>query len=115
MAYDEYLAERVRDLTAHRPEVSEKKMFGGICFFLNGNMLCGVEVGRYMFRVGKEQEAKALKKPGASTMDITGRPMGGLVHVSDSVCEGEGLKQWLDMAEQFVGLLPPKKEKKKKK
>ena len=113
MAYDETLAIRIRDLTKHRPDISEKRMFGGVCFFLNGNMLCGVEVGRYMFRVGKEQETEALEKPGASPMDLTGRPMGGLVHVTEKACDGNTLEEWLAMAERFVGALPPKKPRKK--
>lgn len=111
MAYDENLARRIRNLTEDRADISEKKMFGGVCFFLNGNMLCGVEVGRYMFRVGKEQEVEALAKPGASPMDLTGRPMGGLVHVTGDACDGGKLEEWLNMAERFVGALPPKKEK----
>jgi hypothetical protein len=112
MAYDEHLVQRIRDLAKGRPEITEKKMFGGVCFFLNGNMLCGVEVGRYMFRVGKEQEGEALKKTGTSKMDLTGRPMGGLVHVIEDGCQGAKLAEWLAAAERFVGTLPAKKEKK---
>ncbi len=115
MAYDEHLAQRIRDLAKDRPEITEKKMFGGVCFFLNGNMLCGVEVGRYMFRVGKEQEGEALKKTGASRMDLTGRPMGGLVHVTEEACQSYKLADWLAMAEAFVGTLPPKKHKNRQK
>lgn len=111
MAYDKNLAQRIRDLTRNRPEITEKKMFGGICFFLNGNMLCGVEVGRYMFRVGKEQETMALQKPGCSCMDLTGIPLGGLVYVKEEACKNNGLKEWLGIAENFVGALPPKKKK----
>ena len=110
MAYDEQLAQRIRDFVANRPEISERKMFGGVCFFLNGNMLCGVEVGRYMFRVGKEQEPAALAKPGASPMDLTGRPMGGLVHVTEDACKGNALQEWLELASRFVGALPPKEK-----
>lgn len=76
---------------------AEKKMFGGLCFFLNGNMLCGVEVGRYMFRVGKVQESDALEKPCASPMDLTGRPMGGLVHVTEDGCCGDNLIWFHDL------------------
>ena len=111
MAYDEHLAERVRLLVAHRQEISERKMFGGVCFFLNGNMLCGVEVGRYMFRVGKEQEQAALSKPGATRMTLTGRPMGGLVHVTEKASKGRLLEEWLAIASQFVSSLPPKDKK----
>ena len=71
MAYDPHLLEEMRTALARRKGVVEKKMFGGYCWMLNGNMICGVEVGRFMFRVGKEQEAQALAQPGASPMDIT--------------------------------------------
>lgn len=113
MAYDENLAVRIRNLTKSRPEITEKKMFGGVCFFLNGNMLCGVEVGRYMFRVGKDYEAEALEQPGVSPMNLTGWPMGGLVHVTEDACHESKLEVWLEIAERFVGTLPPKKDKKK--
>lgn len=109
MAYDEHLADAIRDLVAARPDIAERKMFGGLCFFLNGNMLCGVEVGRYMFRVGKELEPLALSKPGASRMDLTGRPMGGLVHVQADYCSDSTLEEWMALATEFVGTIPAKK------
>ena len=111
MAYDEHLAVAVRDLVAARPDITERKMFGGVCFFLNGNMLCGVEVGRYMFRVGKENEARALSRPGASPMDLTGRPMGGLVHVNAKNCSGTDLEEWLALACEYVREIPAKRPK----
>jgi len=83
-------------------------MFGGYCWMLHGNMLCGVEVGRYMFRVGKDLEAKALARPGASPMDITGRPMRGFVWVNADNTIGTGLTSWIEFAARFVATLPPK-------
>lgn len=83
-------------------------MFGGFCWMLHGNMLCGVEVGRYMFRVGKDFEAAALARAGASPMDITGRPMKGFVWVRAESAEGRELTGWIDLASKFVGSLPPK-------
>ena len=71
-------------------------------------MLCGVEVGRFMFRIGKELEAQALAKPGTSPMDITGRPMGGIIWVDADAAIDAGLDSWLDFAAQFVGALKPK-------
>ena len=82
MPFDVALAERMRRAFKGRNDVVEKKMFGGFCWMLNGNMLCGVEVGRYMFRVGKDLEAEALSRPGARPMDITGKPMRGFVWVA---------------------------------
>lgn len=91
-----------------RKDIVEKKMFGGFCWLLNGNMLCGVEVGRYMFRVGKSLEAEALSRLGARPMDITGKPMRGLVWVAAHGAEGRQLGSWIKLAEQYVGELPPK-------
>jgi hypothetical protein len=108
MPYDPHLADLMRDALADRPNVDEKKMFGGFCWMLNGNMLCGVEVGRFMFRVGKALEAEALARPGASPMDITGRPMGGIIWVDADAAIDTGLKDWIAFASRFVGGLPPK-------
>ena len=69
MAYDEGLAQRVREALAHRPDLTERKMFGGLCFMLNGNMLCGVHKGGGMFRVGKDNEAAALELPGVAPLN----------------------------------------------
>jgi hypothetical protein len=74
----------------------------------NGNMLCGVEVGRFMFRVGKAFEAQALGRPGASPMDITGRPMAGFVWVQADHAKGKDLERWIALAQQYVGTLPAK-------
>ena len=108
MAYDQDLAARVRSALSGHAGIAERKMFGGLCFLLNGNMLCGVERDRLMFRVGKDQEAKALAKPGASPMDFTGRPLGGMVYVDPDACKGRALKGWIALAERFVGALPKK-------
>ena len=92
-----------------RAGVVEKKMFGGYCWMLRGNMLCGVEVGRFMFRVGKDQEAEALSRPGASPMDITGRPMKGYVFVEpDGYASDEALLEWVSGSHRFAAGLPPK-------
>ncbi len=91
-----------------RAGIAEKKMFGGYCWMLHGNMLCGVEVGRYMFRVGKALEAEALARPGASPMDITGRPMSGFVWVQAGEAEGEALLAWINLAARYIATLPAK-------
>lgn len=108
MPHDPHLAERMRAALAARAGIQEKKMFGGYCWMLGGNMLCGVEVGRYMFRVGREQEAEALKGPGAAPMDITGRPMRGFVWVRAEHADGDALVGWIDLATAYVRSLPPK-------
>ena len=108
MAYDEALAARVRETLGEGRPVIEKPMFGGICFLLNGNMLCAVSKGRCMFRVGKENQAEALARPGAETVEMGGVRRGGFVWVAASACEGESLGEWLALAEAFVGGLPAK-------
>jgi len=106
--YDRDLAERMRTALSGRPGVSERAMFGGICWMLNGNMLCGVEVARFMFRVGKEGEAEALSRPGAQIVEFNGRRMGGIVWVDADECPAEALQDWIKLGERFVATLPPK-------
>lgn len=108
MPYDPELAEQMRNTLKTRPGIQEKKMFGGYCWMLNGNMLCGVEVGRYMFRVGKDLEPVALSRAGASPMDITGRPMKGIIWVNAMHAQGGMLEDWINLALSFVNTLPPK-------
>ena len=84
-------------------------MFGGLCFLLDGNMLCGVHKGGGMFRVGKDNEAAALAVPGAGPMTFTGRRMGGMVDVTDAgLADDAARAEWLRLARDFVGGLPAK-------
>ncbi|MDQ8204029.1 TfoX/Sxy family protein [Pelagicoccus sp. SDUM812003] len=108
MAYSEALAEGLRQQLLDRSGVSERKMFGGVCFFLNGNMLCGTADDWYMFRVGKELEAEALRRPEARSMNRTGRKMGGFIEVDAKAVDGPALSGWIAFAERFVGALPGK-------
>ncbi len=103
------LASRLRKALAGRRGVAEKKMFGGVCFLLRGNMLCGTGQEKFMFRVGKAQDAAALARPGAKPMDITGRVMQGFVWVDPASCDARALKRWLAMAQAYVGKLPAKR------
>ena len=104
------LAGRLRKALSGRRSLAEKRMFGGVCFLLKGNMLCGVGDGRFMFRVGKDQDAAALERPGAAPMDFTGRPMKGFVWVDPAQCDARRLRGWIAMAERYVGALPAKKK-----
>ena len=112
MAWDEELVARVRGALAGRQSIGEVRMFGGMCFMLNGNMLCGVDRARLMFRVGKDQYADAVARPGARPMDITGKPMAGFVFVDPAKCDARTLKSWIGLAESYVCTLPLKKKKK---
>jgi TfoX/Sxy family transcriptional regulator of competence genes len=109
MAYDEGLAERIRDLTAGRGDLGEKKMFGGLCFLVSGNMSFGIVGSELMVRVGPAAYEGALAQPHAREMDFTGRSMKGMVYVDeDGLAEDEDLAAWLERGLAFASSLPPK-------
>ena len=85
-----------------------KKMFGGTCHILNGNMMCGVYKDYLILRLGEEQAQKALKSNKVRPFDITGKPMKGWVMVEEAGFKGSKLVQWLDQARKFVESLPSK-------
>jgi len=99
----------LRDLLANSEGISERKMFGGLCFMQNGNMLCGVHKDGGMFRVGKENEAAALQVNGVDPLSFTGRKMGGMVDISaETLADEAALAALLALADRFVGQMPPK-------
>lgn len=109
MAYDEGLAQRVREALSDRRDLTEKKMFGGICFLLGGNMCCGIVGDELMLRVGPDAYEKVLSREHAREMDFTGRAMRGMVYVGvEGLRTDEALSGWLDPAVDFAGSLPPK-------
>jgi TfoX/Sxy family transcriptional regulator of competence genes len=109
MAYDEDLAERVRDLLSARSEVSERKMFGGIAFMVGGNMACGVLKEDLIVRLGDEEGEKALAEDGVRPFDFTGKPMKGIVYVSAEHVSGDAdLSGWVDAGADYAASLPPK-------
>ncbi len=109
MAFDESLAGRVRDALARRKNIEEKKMFGCICFFLNGNALAGVWKDRLIARLGPDEGEAALREPHVRAFDITGRPMRNWVVVEPEGVENDDqLKRWIQQAVKFVGKLPVK-------
>lgn len=109
MAYDENLADRVRDLLAPDPGYSERKMFGGLCFMLNGHMCCGIVGDELMLRLGNEGAAAALSRPHVRPMDFTGKPMASMVYVSVAGLKGRGLRSWVELAAAHARSLPAKK------
>jgi len=109
MAFDEGLAERIREELQERNDVIEKKMFGGLCFMVSGNMCCGIVKDTLMTRVGPEQYETCLKKKHASEMNFTGRPMKGMIYVSPEGVESDKeLKWWINTCLKFVNSLPAK-------
>jgi TfoX/Sxy family transcriptional regulator of competence genes len=96
MAYDEGLAQRLRDALADERGVTEKKMFGGLCLLVHGKMCAGVIGDELMARVGADGYAAALKRPGARPMDFTGKPLKGFVYVGAEGIESErSLEEWV--------------------
>jgi TfoX/Sxy family transcriptional regulator of competence genes len=106
------LAERIRAMIGGHPHGGEIRMFGGICFTLNGNMMIGtMKGGELLVRVGDDQDAEALARPGARRMDFTGREMKGYIMVAADALDDAALRDWISMASAFVGAMPPKKKK----
>jgi TfoX/Sxy family transcriptional regulator of competence genes len=109
MAYDEALADRIRDALAARADVTERKMFGGLAFMVGGNMCCGVMGSEAMLRLGEDGAETALDEPHTRPMDFTGRPMKGMVYVAaPGVEDAAAVRRWVDRAVAFAGSLPPK-------
>jgi TfoX/Sxy family transcriptional regulator of competence genes len=109
MAYDENLAQRVRQALSGQDGVIEKKMFGGLAFMLHGNMSVGVEKDRLMVRVGPDRYDEALARPHARPMDFTGRPMKGFVYVPPAGIQSDAaLQEWVQLGAEFALTLPRK-------
>ena len=109
MAYNEGLAERVRDLFDGAPDVVEKKMFGGVAFMVAGNMACGIIGDDLLVRVARDDYDSTRTLPGTRQMDMTGRPMRGFVVVdAEGLAEDADLEEWVDRGVDSVQTLPPK-------
>lgn len=109
VAYDEALADRIREALAARADVSERKMFGGIAFMLAGNMAVGVIGEDLMVRLDPADAEKALSEPHTRPMDFTGRPSKNVVYVGPAGTAGdEDLVAWVDAGAAFAASLPPK-------
>src|SRR3954453_5140040 len=109
MAFDESLAARIRDALARKKGVEEKKMFGCVCFMLDGNALAGVWKDRLIARLGPDEGEAALREPHVRPFDITGRPMRNWVAVEPEGVEDDGqLKEWVERALKFVRTLAKK-------
>ena len=113
--YDEGLAHRVHEILEDRPGFSEKKMFGGLCFLIHGNMAGGIVESELMLRVGPDHYDECLALDHAREMDFTGRAMKGMIFVGeDGIAEDEELEAWVERGYRFASSLPPKKKKPRK-
>ena len=115
MSTDQDLVPRLRTLLTGASDISEMKMFGGIAFMLNGNMLASASKRGLMLRVGKKQAPHALTRPGTRQIEMRGRPMEGYVRVDPGGLDDNGLREWLELATAFVKTLPAKTSKPKAK
>jgi TfoX/Sxy family transcriptional regulator of competence genes len=109
MAYDEALADRVRDLLAAREATSERRMFSGIAFMLAGNMGCAVISRGLMVRLDPDDAERALAEPHVGPMEMNGKPARGWILVApEGLDDDEALAGWVDTGADFAASLPPK-------
>ncbi len=110
MAYDPGLAQRIREVLGEHSGTSEKAMFGGLAFLVDGKMFVGINGETLMARVGPVRHAEVLTLPYVRPMDFTGRPMKGYVFVDPPGIErDEVLSDWVQWCKQFAASLPAKK------
>jgi TfoX/Sxy family transcriptional regulator of competence genes len=113
MAYNEKLADRVREMIAltHK-NVEEKAMFGGLCFMVNEKMCVGVEKERLMVRLDPAKYDEAIEKEGCNPMDFTGRIMKGYVFVDvDALHTNKKLQYWIMQALEYNKIAKASKKK----
>ncbi len=109
MAFDEKLAASVRKQLGRRAGLTEKKMFGGLAFLINGNMSVGIHGDGLIVRVPLESTDGALKEPGARLFDITGRPMKGWLLVGGAgIGDEKSLAKWVHRGVDYAASLPKK-------
>jgi TfoX/Sxy family transcriptional regulator of competence genes len=106
---EEQLADRVHSALVGAGTVREVKMFGGIGFMLNGNLVAAASKRGLLVRVGKERQGDALARAGARPMVMRGRTMGGYIYVDPPALTGRSVRAWLRLAVDFVQTLPSRK------
>ncbi len=114
MAFNEKLADRIREALTDVPNAEEKYMFGGVCFMVNGKMCVGVVKDDMMCRIDPDLEDIVLEKPGCRPMDFSGRPMKGYVYVSEEgMKKKKDLDYWISLCLEFNAKAKASKKKKK--
>ena len=102
MAYDEILANRIREAFSHLPNVEEKKMMGGLTFMVNGKMCVGVIKDGLMCRIDPDEYERALEINGCREMNFTGRPMKGFVIVGqEALIKKKDFEYWIDLSLKY--------------
>ena len=110
MAYDEELAARVRAAVQHEPGLTEKPMFGGLAFLVNGNMAVSASSrGGLLLRVDPAQTEELVHPPDVDRFEMRGRRMDGWLHVAPAAVDtGAGLERWVQLGLDHARSLPPK-------
>lgn len=109
MAYNESMAKRIREIVASKASTQERKMFGGVAFFLNGNMACGLLQDHLMVRVGADRYEELLTEPFAKQFNRNGRVMKGWIQVDErGLDHDEVLEFWVNTGLDYAATLPPK-------
>ena len=116
MAYDHFLADRVKNILEEKgSSFEEKKMFGGLCYMVDGKMCIGVESEKLMARIGPDAYEAALQKPGCEEMNFTGRPLKGFVYIlPEAIDTDQDLEYWVQLCLDFMPFAKASKKKKKK-
>ena len=110
MAYDVHLADRIRSILKSGGEFSERKMFGGLAFMVNGHMCCGVLKTDLVLRLTPEEADAALREPHTRPMDFTGKPMKSMIYVSAIGTDSDqALAAWVESAVKLARSVPEKK------
>ena len=113
MAYDEKLAERIREGLAHLSNIEEKEMMGGLSFLYNGKMCVGIIKDEMMCRIAPEQHDRAVEQRGCRVMDFTGRPMRGWVMIDESGMKThKDINYWIGLALEYNAKAKSSKKKK---
>jgi len=109
MAFDEQLANRLRELFEGNLDIREKKIFGGLAFMCRGHMFVGIIGGELMARIGPEHYPDALQQAHVRPMDFTGRPMKGYVFIApQGITSNHSLEKWTERCLHFIDTLPAK-------
>lgn len=113
MAYNQILADRIREQLQHLDGIDEKEMMGGLCFMLNDKMCVGIVKDEMMCRIDPALYEAALEKPGCHEMDFTGRPMKGWVLIDDlGMKTVADLNYWIELALDYNKYAKSSKKKK---
>ncbi|MFW0785169.1 TfoX/Sxy family protein [Gordonia sp. CPCC 206044] len=110
MAYDEDLADRIRECLSGQRGITEKKMFGGLAFLINGNMAVAASGrGGLMVRVGTDAGTRLVSRTHAEPMVMGGREMTGWLHIGcDGIHTNKQLSDWVARGTEFTRSLPAK-------